>query len=412
MPSLLRPYRDVLTVPGAWQFSASAFVARAPMAMLGIGIVLLVTAYRDSYADAGAVAAAAVAAGSLMAPLQARLADRYGQPRVLAPLLLVHAVALSLAVLAVSSGRSLLLVGAAAAASGASLPQFDSFVRVRWSHHLSGSGRLPTAFALESVLDEVIFVVGPVLVTLVATMVSPVLAVLGTLLFTVGGGLAYLSCRGTVPPVQVRQPGETRAPLPWRTLVPLVAAFLALGTVFGAVEVSVVAFTDEAGTPGSAGLVLAAFAAGSLLAGLLFGALAQGPPTRMRLVVAQVGLTGALALTWLAESPTALAAVLAVAGVTISPSLITGFGLAESAAARSRVTESLAWTVTALGIGVAVGAAIVGPIIDSRGATSAFVVPVVGAAVAVAVSLLLPRAAAPSSAPDEPKEQVTSGGAV
>lgn len=412
MASLLRPYADVLAVPGAWQFSASAFVARAPMAMLGIGVVLLVTAYRDSYADAGAVAAAAVAAGSLMAPLQARLADRLGQPRVLAPLLLVHAAALTLAVLSVTSGRSLLLIGVAAAASGASLPQFDSFVRVRWSHQLAGTGRLPTAFALESVLDEVIFVLGPVLVTLVATMVSPVLAVLGTLLFTVGGGLAYLSCRSTVPPVQVRRPGETRAALPWRTLVPLVAAFLALGTVFGSVEVSVVAFTDEAGTPGAAGLVLAAFAAGSLIAGLLFGALVQGPPTRARLVVAQVGLTGALALTWMAESPVALAAALAVAGVTISPSLITGFGLAERSASRSRVTESLAWTVTALGIGVAVGAAIVGPIIDTRGASSAFVVPVVGAALAVGVATLLPARGVSSSGASETGEPVTFDGLV
>ncbi|MGB9373082.1 MAG: hypothetical protein WCA82_02860, partial [Jiangellales bacterium] len=84
MASLLRPYRDVLTVPGAWQFSASAFVARVPMAMLGVGMVLLLTAYRDSYAEAGAVAAASIAAGSLMAPLQARLADRFGQPPVLA----------------------------------------------------------------------------------------------------------------------------------------------------------------------------------------------------------------------------------------------------------------------------------------------------------------------------------------
>jgi MFS family permease len=389
--SLLRPYREVLTYPGARQFSASAFVARMPMAMLGIGIVLLVTAYRDSYAEAGAVAAAAVAAGSLMAPLQARLADRFGQPRVLAPLLLVHAVALSGVVVAVASGAALPLVGLAAAASGASLPQFDSFVRVRWSHRLQGTGRLPTAFALESVLDEAIFVVGPVLVTLVATSVSPVLAVLGTLVFTLGGGVAFLSCRSTVPPTQARAPGEARQPLPWRTLVPLVGAFAALGTAFGAVEVSTVAFTEAAGRPAAAGVVLAAFAAGSLGAGLVFGALVQGPPTRVRLVVAQVGLALAFVLTLLADSVLGLAGALAVAGVTISPSLITGFGLAEQTAARSRVTESLAWTITALGIGVAVGAAVVGPIIDTRGASSAFVVPVVSAAVAVMASLLLPR---------------------
>ena len=401
MASLLRPYSDVLRVPGALRFSASAFVARVPMAMLGIGIVLLVTAYRDSYADAGAVAAAAVAAGSLVAPLQARLADRYGQPAVLAPLLVAHAAALTAVVLSVTTGQSLAVVAAVAAVSGASLPQFDSFVRVRWSHHLDGTGRLPTAFALESVLDEVIFVVGPVVVTLVATSISPVLALLGTLVFTLGGGAAYLSCRRTVPPTILRQPGTARDPLPRRTLVPLIGAFAALGTAFGAVEVSVVAFTDEAGQPAAAGVVLAAFAGGSLLAGLVFGAVVQGPPSRVRLVLAQAGLAAAFALALLADTPLSLAGALAVAGVTISPSLITGFGLAEQAAARSRVTESLAWTITALGIGVAVGAAVVGPIIDTRGAETAFVVPVVAAVLSALMAALLPR----TSTADRPQDR-------
>ncbi len=390
MPALLRPYGDVLRVPGAWRFSASAFVARFPISMLGIGIVLLITGTRDSYADAGAVAAAALVAGSLVAPLQARVADRVGQPRVIAPLLAVHVAALVIGVWEATRGGSLLLISAAAATAGASLPQFGSFVRARWADQLAGTGRLPTAFALESVLDEVIFVMGPVLVTLVATAVSPVLAVLGTLLFTVGGGVAYLTCRDTVPPRHAPVPGEVRAPLPWRVLAPLVAAFVALGTVFGSVEVGTVAFADEAGRPGLAGVVLAAFAGGSLLSGLVFGALTSGGPTRRRLATALGVLVVALVPTLATSTLLALAASLAVAGVTISPALITGFGLAEQASPRSRVTEALAWTSTALGVGVAIGAALVGPIIDTRGADAAFVVPVAAAAVACAASVLLP----------------------
>lgn len=390
MPRLLRPYGDVLGLPGAWQFSASAFVARFPISMLGIGIVLLITSTRDSYADAGAVAAAALVAGSLVAPLQARVADRLGQPRVIAPLLLVHVGALGLGVWEATSGGSLLLISAAAALAGASLPQFGSFVRVRWAHQLDGTGRLPTAFALESVLDEVIFVLGPVLVTLVATAVSPVLAVLGTLVFTVGGGLAFLACRGTVPPRHRPTPGERRTPLTLRVLAPLVAAFAGLGTVFGSVEVATVAFADEAGRPALAGVVLAAFAGGSLVSGVVFGAIATGGPTRRRLATALAVLTVALLLTLAATSLGALAAALAFAGVTISPALITGFGLAEQSSPRTRVTESLAWASTALGVGVAIGAALVGPIIDDRGADAAFVVPVAAAAVAWAACLLLP----------------------
>jgi len=390
VPALLGPYRDVLTVPGAAPFSVSALLARLPISMLGIGLVLLVSGTRGSYADAGAVAAAALVAGSLVAPLQARLADRWGQQRVIAPLLALHSAALVLGVWAAVEGRSLLLVSLAAAVAGAALPQFGAFVRARWSAVLAGTGRLPTAFAWESVLDEVVFVVGPVLVTVVATSISPVLAVLATLVFTVGGGLAYLACRSTVPARHGPAPAHARDRLALRTLGPLMAAFVALGAVFGAVEVATVAFADEQGRQVAAGLVLAAFAAGSLVSGVIFGAVASGPPTRRRLVAGQVVLTVALVPTLSVGSLPALAVMLALAGVSISPSLITGFGLAEATSPRSRMTEALAWTSTAVGVGVAIGAALAGPVIDSAGAAQAFVVPVVAATTAVACALLIP----------------------
>src|SRR6185295_15588069 len=114
----------------------------------------------------------------------------------------------------------------AAAVFGGSYPQPGSLVRARWAHALSGTPLLPTAFSLESVLDEVVFVVGPVLVTVLATAVSP------------SAGL-------------------------------LVGA--AVGGIFGAIEVATVAFTDEHGQTAAAGIVLALLAGGSLLAGLWYG---------------------------------------------------------------------------------------------------------------------------------------------
>jgi MFS family permease len=387
---LLGPYRAVLGTPGAPAFVASAAVARVPIAMLGIGLVLLVSDSRGSYGQAGAVAASALVAGSLAAPLQARVADRLGQPTVIAPLLVVHAAAVVAAVWAVDSGASLALVGLAAAVGGATLPQFGAFVRARWSAVLAGTPELPTAFALESVLDEVVFVLGPVLVTLVATQGSPDVAVLGTLLFTCGGGVAYLLCRSTVPPRHVPPSGTRRQPLAGRTLVPLVIAFVGMGVAFGAVEVSTVAFADERDQLTGAGGVLAAFAAGSMIAGIAFGGLATGGPTRRRFVVGQAALAVALVPTVLVDSLPALALVLAVAGLAISPTLITGFGLAESSSPRTRVTEALAWVNTALGIGVAIGAALAGPIVDSRGASAAFGVTVAAGLVGALCSVLVP----------------------
>jgi MFS family permease len=368
----------------------SAAVARVPIAMLGIGLVLLVSDSRGSYGQAGAVAAAALVAGSLAAPLQARVADRWGQPRVIAPLLVVHAAAVVLAVRAVEVDASLALVGLAAGVGGATLPQFGAFVRARWSAVLGGAPELSTAFALESVLDEVVFVLGPVLVTLVATQGSPDAAVLGTLLFTCGGGVAYLLCRSTVPPRHAPVSGTRREPMSTRTLVPLVIAFIGMGVAFGAVEVSTVAFADERDQLTGAGGVLAAFAAGSMIAGIAFGGLASGGPTRRRFVVGQAALAVALVPTVLVGSLPALALVLAVAGLAISPTLITGFGLAESSSPRARVTEALAWVNTALGIGVAVGAALAGPIVDTRGASAAFGVTVAAGMVGAVCALLVP----------------------
>lgn len=390
MPAILGPYGAVLRSPGAWAFSLSAFVARFPISMLGIGLVLLVSGARGSYTDAGAVAAAALVTGSAAAPLQARVADRWGQARVVAPLLVVHAAAVVGAVAAVTGGAPLGAVAGAAALAGASLPQFGSFVRARWADLLAGTPTLPTAFAWESVLDEVIFVGGPVLVTLVATQVSPSAAVLATLLFTCGGGLAFLACRSTAPPPRV--PDRRRRPdrLDLRTLLPVVAAFVGMGVLFGSVEVSTVAFADERARLGAAGLVLAAFAAGSMLSGIVFGALVGGRPGRRRFVVGLLLLALAVTPTVLVGSLPLLAAVLAVAGVAVSPSLITGFGLAEQTSPRSRLNESLAWTSTALGIGVAVGAALAGPIIDTRGASVAFGVAVAAGAVAVLSAAVVP----------------------
>jgi predicted MFS family arabinose efflux permease len=154
--------------------------------------------------------------------------------------------------------------------------------------------------------------------------------------------------------------------------------------------VSTVAFADERDQLTGAGGVLAAFAAGSMIAGIAFGGLATGGPTRRRFVVGQAALAVALVPTVLVGSLPALALVLAVAGLAISPTLITGFGLAESSSPRTRVTEALAWVNTALGIGVAVGAALAGPIVDSRGASAAFGVTVAAGLVGALCSVLVP----------------------
>ncbi len=396
---MLAPYRELLARPGTLAFSGWALVARMPISMLGIGLVLLVTEVRGSYGDAGAVAAVSLVAGSLAAPLQARLADRAGQARVLPPLLLAHAASLSVAVAAATDGGTLWALALAAAAAGATLPQFGAFVRARWAALLGPSPALGTAYALESVLDEVVFVLGPVLITLVATTFGPDVGVLGTLLLTCGGGLGYTMCRSTVPPVHGLTGSQSRQRLPVRALTPLVIAFTGLGMVFGTAEVTTVAFTDQAGTPWAAGVVLASFAAGSLLAGVVAGTRPPPTPQSRRFPYGLLLLSFALLPATTVASWPALAGVLALAGLAIAPTLIAGFTAVQQRSPAERLTEALAWSSTALGIGVALGAAVSGQIIDRVDPSAAFLVAVVSGLLGGLVTLLAWRTGSVAATP-------------
>jgi MFS family permease len=369
---VLSAYAEVLRLPGAAAFSAAAFVARFPISMLGIGMVLLVADRTGSYGLAGAVSAAALLAEALAGPLQARAADLWGQRRVLLPLVAVHVGSVAGFLAAVWTGAARGWVFATAAVAGASLPQVGAFVRARWAALVGGTARLQPAYALESVLDEVIFIGGPVLATLLATGVHPLAGLGTTLLLTSSGGLVLASLTATQPPIRPRAVDGVRPPLGAGRLASVAVAFVFMGAVFGTVEVATVAFTDLSGQPGAAGFVLAVFAAGSLVAGVVAGTVVWRRSPAVRFLLGQVTLAVAVAATALAPSAPVLAAVLFVAGLAIAPTLITGFSMVAESAPASRLTEALAWINTSLAVGVALGAATAGFLVDERGTAAAF----------------------------------------
>jgi MFS family permease len=396
---MLRPYVDVLRTPGALAFSATGLLARLPMSMWGLGIVLLVSARTGSYGLAGLLAAVGVLAQSAASPLQARLVDHWGQRRVLLPLLAVHTVALLAFLAEVVADASVWMLALAAAVAGAGLPQFGALVRARWAAIHGGTRHLHTAYSLESVLDEVVFIVGPVLVTVLAVHVDPLAGLGSTAVLTLAGGLLFAAQRATEPRPQPRAPGVVRAPLPVGTMVWVVAAFVGMGSLFGTIEVATVAFTEDVATRAAAGPVLAVFAAGSLVAGVVVGAMSLRSSAQRRFVAGQAALTAATALLLFVGSVPTLAAAALLCGLTISPTLIAGFSLVEATVPPSRLTEGLAWVSTALGGGVALGAAVTGRVVDLAGPSAGFGVAVAGglvatlaAAVGAVLRPALPRA--------------------
>lgn len=386
-------YGYLFSLPGAPAMSLAGVVARLPLSMAALGIVLVVSDRTGSYATAGLISACHVIAAAAVAPLQGRLGDRIGQRPVLLVAGLGYAAGMALLVASLVSDAATPLPHLAAALAGVFTPQAGSFVRARWTHVLAGDrSRLTTAFAVEAVLDEVVFVVGPVLVTFLTLQVDQV-AGLATSTAAAAIGSCALALQGSTTPPARRSGGGAQAPLGWGVLGPVLVAAVAIGVLFGSVEVLVVAFTEEQGSRGLAGTVLAVWAAGSLLAGVIVGALPApaDPVARLRWTVTVLGLLFAP----LIAAPTVpwLIVGMFAAGVMISPTMIAATSVIEQYVAPSRLTEALTWTSLGLAVGVAPGAAVVGAVVDAAGASVGFVVPLVAglAASVVAFSFSPPK---------------------
>jgi MFS family permease len=375
---MLDSYRRVLAHPGALAFSGAALVARLPISMVGLGIVLLVEERTGSYGLAGSVSAVFVLAEAAFAVLHGRWVDHFGQSRVLPAAISVFGAGLALMMLAVERDWPRLLTYVFAGVSGAALPQVGASVRTRWSHLLDSAGDKQTAFALEAVLDEVVFVVGPVVVTLLATSWHPVAGLTFALVSGVVGTLAFAAQRHTEPPSgRVRTAGGSD-PMPWRLVLPLAVVCLTLGALFGAAEVTTVAFAEEQGQRWAAGWLLAAWSLGSLVAGLVTGAIVwrSGPEVRLRWGSAAMAV--AMAPLMFVQSVPLMAVVLLVGGLAIAPTLIGTMTMVEQGVLSSRLTEGMAILHTGIVAGVAPGAGVAGFVVDHSGASAAYGVALVG----------------------------------
>jgi MFS family permease len=386
---VLGPYKDVLSRPGALAFSASGALARLPMSMVGIGIVLMVSAEYGSYGLAGRVSAVYVIAQAVCSPQLSRLVDRHGQARIMRPAVAVSAAGLVGLIAASLTGASEVVLYVTAAVTGAAIGSFGSLVRARWSYVLGDTRQMHTAYALESALDELVFVVGPVAATLLATGVAPSAGLVIPLVAMIVGGYWFCALKATEPPVASKdQPRPRGSVLRTPAMFVLVLVFVAMGSIFGANDVATVAFADEAGHKNMAGPVLAVFAAGSLVSGLLYGTRHWKRPLHQRFANGMIALAIGVSLFFFVDSLWALAAVMFVTGFAIAPTIINGNALVQQLVPAERLTEGLTWVGTALGVGVSVGSSVAGVRIDAAGSHAGFLVVVVSAAVAVIAVLL------------------------
>lgn len=400
----LGSYRRVLSAPGAAAFCAPGAVARLSQAMLGLGAVLMITRLGGSYTLGGLVAGAIALSQSAVAPQVSRLADERGQRRVLLPSLAAHASALAaLVVVAELDGPAWALV-ALGVIAGAALPPVGAFSRARWTALLGDGDALQTALAVESLIDEAAFVVGPVLVTGLAAGVDPAAGLVVAIGIVVAAGLAFASQRGTEPPAAGAEPIRWRLPRS-AALGSLIGAFFGIGVVFGLIEVGVVAVAREHGAAGAAGVMLGLWATGSLISGIAYGAIAWRVAARPRFAAGVCAFAaGTVLITATTGSLVALTVALFVAGIANAPTLIAGTSLVPAAVPRGEVTEGYAWLMVAVFAGVALGSPVAGALVDHSGGRAALEASIAAGAITAVVTLLayrvLPgRASAPAPAP-------------
>ncbi|WP_055492995.1 MFS transporter [Streptomyces sp. TP-A0356] len=378
-------YLEILRVRHAARLLAGTLVGRLPSATAAIAVVLFVRAEGGTYSLAGALAAVYGVANAVGQPLLGRLVDLYGQPRVQLPAALVSALAMT--VFALTGVEPLVVAYAAMVVAGLFTPPLEGGLRALWPVVLRREEQVHTAYAMDAVAQEVMFTVGPLLVTVCASLWSAGAALV---LLNVIGVLGALSVVLSPPsrdwrsaPREAHWLGALRSP----GLLALLGSFLFVGIALGSITVAAVSYADGHGGDAVYGWLMAALGLGALVGGAGYGSRqwAGAPERRLRVLV------GLLAVCYLplTAMPGAVAMVLltALAGVFLAPCIACAFIIVDRHAPSGTVTEAFSWLVTTFTVGASVGTGLAGPVVQAGGARWGFAVP--GAAGAVSLLVLL-----------------------
>ncbi len=369
---MLNRYRQVFAGNSAWRFSTAGFIARLPVSMVGIGILMYVEAERGSYTIAGAVSGSISIASALGGPLSSRLVDKLGQHRVLPiQILLIVLCSMALVVLIPSDVPAPYLF-IFSIGSGLAYPSIGALVRSRWTALLVSGPVLLTAFSIESIIDELIFIVGPTIAATTSVKLHPAAPQIIAMCLLTGGGLWLASMRSTEPPINKHQGKHGKPVILQNGLIYMWGVHIAIGMFFGAVETSIIAFTKLAGQPIYGGIVMAIWAFGSLLGGFVYGGLHFKSALHNQLIVVTLLLVPATAAMIFVDSILMLALLSIAAGIGISPLLIASAAITQRRSPLGRTTEAIASMYAGISLGFAFAAAMAGWLIDNRGTSYSF----------------------------------------
>jgi MFS family permease len=377
-------YCRVLERPHARFLLVATFVGQLPNGFIPLALVLLLREGGAGFGGAGSAVAAYAIGSAGASPIRGRLVDRFGQNRVLCLLGAVNCA--SIVGVSFSHGgqaRAFLL----AFATGATLPPIGACMRRLWVRIVAARDDLDTAYALQALQQELLYVVGPASAGLAIALASPAVALRVAALATLAGPLAFVSARMDAPAAR-RARGDPLGALRVAGLRLLVAGHVAVGTVLGALEVAMPAFARGHGFAPASGWLMALFSGGSIVGGLVFGARRwSAPPGRRYATLSAVLAAGMLVLPLAASLPV-MALIVAVAGIPLAPLFATVYALVTDLVPEALAVEAYGWLTGAAGGGAALGALLAGRLAGSLGPTAALALPAVAACALCAVATL------------------------
>lgn len=424
------PYLRLFRLPGAKAFCISGAIARLPISMMSLGIVLALNHLYDNWTIAGTMSAVYILAVSAVTPFYARLFDRLGQRRVGFPVLALQVASMLVFAFAAMAHVPIAVLFVLAVLMGLCQFSIGALVRTRWAYALRGNpdaSLLNTAYALEAAVDEIVFILGPILAAFLATSVSPV-SQLFVPTFAAGiGGAVFFSLRNTAPPVievvevkpapsddadvlraasrgpetgsdtavtldsgGLRTPRRrNRSVLTYPGIGPLLAVFVVFNISFNAFDVSMTADYKALGIEKFLGLQLAMFALGSCIGAIIFGTRKLKGSNWSHMVGFLCLLTCGYVMFRLSMDHLIVLGVLEVlAGLCVSPLFATGNLIVKDIVPEGSLTEGLSWVTTAGTVGTSLGSTIAGVVVDHAGPHAGLMIPWIATACAIPIALL------------------------
>ncbi|MFL5847129.1 MAG: MFS transporter [Solirubrobacteraceae bacterium] len=363
--SALERYRRVLAVPHVGALWAASAVARLPIGVYGLAIVLSMRHETGSFAAAGVAAGSFAAAAGLTSPIIGRLIDRYGPRRAMPPMVAGHVLTMALFV-ALLPTAPVWLLAVLTALAGAALPPLSAAMRAMWERLLGDAELISTAFALDAAIVEGVFIAGPLLVALTLTFAVPQVAIVGALVMSVAGTTAVLASPAVAGWQTERNEsrglfGALRSP----GLLTVFLATIPMGMAFGAIEIALPAFATQEGHAGQAGLLISMWGVGSMLGALVYGARSWRRDLSQRWLVLNVVLAVGTALPLAAPTTGVMMVLLVPCGACIAPVLASGSQLMGLLAPPGMTTEAYSWGPTAIVGGIASGNAVGGALVQA-----------------------------------------------